>query len=157
MAIEEPIDQVQIARAAASGAYGEFARQLRLSAGGKGRDFFVPDGNPLDLIAHAQRFGDAIERITHQSIDTAHIGGFEDLDYSVGNIGHLKPPLCVAKKWRRKHYRICYCATEMILPQPIVDVHLPSGEAMMTMDRWQSAQAAQEFSMSGMIFPISIA
>jgi predicted signal transduction protein with EAL and GGDEF domain len=45
----------------------------------------------------------------------------------------------------------------MILPQPIVDVHPHQVMAMMTMDRWQSAKAAQEFSMSGMIFPISIA
>ncbi len=54
MAIKEPINQVQIAGATASGAYSEFARQLRLRAGGKRRDFFVPDGNPLDLLAHAQ-------------------------------------------------------------------------------------------------------
>src|SRR5258708_34018651 len=73
MAIKEPIDQVQVAGATASGADSEFARHLRLCAGGKRRDFFVPDGNPLDLAAHAQRFGDAVERIAHQSINSPHV------------------------------------------------------------------------------------
>jgi len=46
MAIKEPINQVQIAGATASGAYGDFARQLRLRAGGKRGDFFMSDGKP---------------------------------------------------------------------------------------------------------------
>src|SRR4029077_12416283 len=88
MAIKEAIDQMQIAGAAAPGAYSELARQLRLRAGGKRRDFLVPDGNPLDLLAHAQLLGDGIEGIPHQSINTAHAGSFERLNYSVRNIGH---------------------------------------------------------------------
>ena len=55
------------------------------------------------------------------------IGGFERLNYSVRDIGHLKPPLCVAEKWRRKHHRIHRCAVETILPQHIVDMHPPFG------------------------------
>jgi hypothetical protein len=93
MAIKEPIDQVQIAGATASGAHGKFTCQLRLRAGCKGRDFFVPDGNPFNLAAHAHRFGDAIERIPNQPINTLNFGGFQRLNYSIRNIGHLSSPI----------------------------------------------------------------
>jgi hypothetical protein len=97
MAIKEPIDQVQIAGSTASGTHSELAGQLRLRAGGKCRDLFMSDGNPVNLAAYAQRLGYAIERITHQSINAPHVGGFERLNYSVCNIGHLKSPLCVPR------------------------------------------------------------
>jgi hypothetical protein len=119
---------VQIAGAAASGAYSEIARELSLRAGGKRRDFFVPDGNPFDLAAHAHRLGDAVERIAHQPINAAHIRGFERLNYSICNIGHLNLPFCVAENWRRENCRDPCCAAETIVPQDIVDTHPPSGE-----------------------------
>ena len=74
VAIKEPIYQVQIAGAATSSAHREFTCQLSLCACGERRDFLVPDGNPLDLVADAQRLRDAVERSswlrsTHGSAD----------------------------------------------------------------------------------------
>ena len=49
MAIEQAVDEVQIARAATAGADRELAGQMRLGARGEGRHFLVADVNPLDL------------------------------------------------------------------------------------------------------------
>jgi hypothetical protein len=76
MAMKESINQVQIAGATTTGPHREFTCQLSLRAGGKSRDFFMSDGNPLDLVADAQRLGDAIERIAHQSVNALNIRSF---------------------------------------------------------------------------------
>ena len=55
VAIEEAVDEVQIARAAAAGADGELARQMRLGARRERGDLLVPDMNPLDLALPAKR------------------------------------------------------------------------------------------------------
>jgi len=49
MAIEEPVDEVEIARAAASGTDRERAGEVGLRPGGEGRDLLVPDMDPFDL------------------------------------------------------------------------------------------------------------
>lgn len=49
MAIEEPVDEVQVARSTASSADREIAGQMRLSASGESGDLFVPDMHPFDF------------------------------------------------------------------------------------------------------------
>ncbi len=49
MAIEQAVDEMQIARPAAAGADGELAGQMRLGAGREGGDLLVADVDPLDL------------------------------------------------------------------------------------------------------------
>jgi len=48
MTVIQPVDQVQIARAAASGADCELSRQVRLGAGREGCRFFMPHMDPVD-------------------------------------------------------------------------------------------------------------
>src|SRR5690242_4689220 len=63
MAIEEPVDEVEIARAAASGADGQGAGEVGLRPGGEGRDLLVPDMDPFDLALAAQRIGQPVEAV----------------------------------------------------------------------------------------------
>jgi len=48
MAVEQPVDEMQIARPAASRAYGELAGQVSFGPGGEGCGFLVPRVNPGD-------------------------------------------------------------------------------------------------------------
>ena len=69
VAVEQAIDEVQIARPAAARADGELAGQMRLGAGRERRDLLVPDMDPLDLALPAQRVGQAVEAIADDAID----------------------------------------------------------------------------------------
>src|SRR5208283_1442167 len=55
--IEQAVDQMQIARSAASGADGELTRQMRLGACRESGNFLVPDVDPLDLVLAPDRVG----------------------------------------------------------------------------------------------------
>jgi hypothetical protein len=75
VAIEEAIDQMQIAGAAASGADRKAAGEMRLSACRECRDFLVADVHPFDLALPTQRVGETVEAIADDSIDPLDIGG----------------------------------------------------------------------------------
>jgi len=60
VAVEQAVDEVQIAGAATASADGEFARQMRLGASRKGSDLLVPDVDPLDLALSSQSVGEGI-------------------------------------------------------------------------------------------------
>ena len=51
MAVEEPVDQMQVAGSATSGTDGQSTGQLRLRARRECRGLFVPDVDPVDLAA----------------------------------------------------------------------------------------------------------
>ena len=89
LAIEEAVDEVQIARAAAAGADGEVAGDMRVGAGGEGGDFFVAHVQPLHAPAAAHRVGEAIETVADDAVDALHAGRGENLDHLVGDgLGH---------------------------------------------------------------------
>jgi hypothetical protein len=67
--IEEAVDEVQVARPAASRADGELARQMRLGAGREGGDFLVSDVDPLDLSLASYGISQPIEAIAHDTVD----------------------------------------------------------------------------------------
>ena len=46
--IEKPVDQMQVARAAAPGAYRQLAREVRFGAGCKSGDLLMPNVDPFD-------------------------------------------------------------------------------------------------------------
>jgi hypothetical protein len=83
--IEEAIDEVQIARPAASRADGEPARQMRLGTGSEGGDFLVSDVDPLDLSLAPYGVSQPIEAITHDTVDALDPCGGEDLDELLSN------------------------------------------------------------------------
>src|SRR6202171_1265075 len=83
VAVEQTIDQVQVAWAATSGADREAACDMRIRAGRERGDFLVPDMQPLHAAVAPQRIGEAIEAVAHDSIDTLDTGGGEGFDHLV--------------------------------------------------------------------------
>jgi len=79
VAVEEAVDEVQVARPATARANSEFARQMRLGASRKGSDLLVPDMDPLDFALSSQSVGEAIETIADYAIDPLDARGREGL------------------------------------------------------------------------------
>ena len=69
MAIEQAVDEMEVAWSATSGADGDFSGQMGFRAGGEGRDLFMPDVNPLDLSLAANRIGEAVQAVTDNAVD----------------------------------------------------------------------------------------
>jgi hypothetical protein len=85
VAVEQTIDEVQVARTTTSGADRETARDMRVPAGGERGDFLVPDMQPLHAAMAAQCIGEAIEAVAYDSIDSLDTGGGEGFDHLVCN------------------------------------------------------------------------
>lgn len=79
MAIKEPIDEVQIARATTPRTHREITRQMRLSARRERRDFLVPDMNPVNLALPSYRVGKTVKAISNDSVDPLDRRGSKDL------------------------------------------------------------------------------
>src|SRR5271169_1481498 len=60
VAIEQTIDEVQVAGPAAASANGEFAGKLRFGAGRESGDFLVAHMHPFDLTLSTQRVSQAV-------------------------------------------------------------------------------------------------
>ena len=69
VAIEQAVDQMQIAGSAAPGADRELARQMRFGARCKSGDLLMPDMNPLDFGLPAERVGQAVQAVADDAID----------------------------------------------------------------------------------------
>src|ERR1700735_2291212 len=74
MAVEQSVDQMQIARSAAAGAHREIAGQMRFGARREGGHLFVPDVPPLDVSAAAYDVGQAVEAIADDAEYALHSG-----------------------------------------------------------------------------------
>ena len=74
VAIEKSVDQMQIARPAASGTHRQFACQMRLGPGGECGDLFMPHMEPLDLGLPAQRIRQPIQAVADDAIDAPNPG-----------------------------------------------------------------------------------
>ena len=61
VAVVEPVDQVQVARAAAAGADGETPSEVRLGASGEGRSLLVSHVDPSELVLSPDGVGDPVE------------------------------------------------------------------------------------------------
>jgi hypothetical protein len=61
VAVVEPVDQVEVARAAAAGADGETPGEVRLGSRGEGRSLFVPRVDPSELVLSPDGVGDPVE------------------------------------------------------------------------------------------------
>ena len=69
MAVEETVDEMQIAGPAAAGADREIAGEMGFAGGGKRRDLLVPDVDPFDLALLAQRVGQPIETVADDAVN----------------------------------------------------------------------------------------
>ena len=93
VAIKKPVDQMQIARAAATRAYRELTGQVRFGAGGEGAGLLVAHMNPLDLALSADRIGEAVEAVADDAVDAFDAGRGEGLDELIGyRSWHFCPP-----------------------------------------------------------------
>src|SRR5437016_12524300 len=72
MAIVEAVDQMEIARAAASGTHRQLFCQLCFRAGSERRCFFVSDRYPFQIFPRTNGIGKAVESITDQSVHSLH-------------------------------------------------------------------------------------
>jgi hypothetical protein len=82
MTVEQSIDEVKIARTAASGADGERARELRVCAGRESGNLLMADMDPVDLALAPDRVGDAVEAVANDTVDTLHAGSCQGLGES---------------------------------------------------------------------------
>jgi hypothetical protein len=85
VAIEQSVDQVQIAGTTTAGADGEGTGEVGFGACGEGRDLLVPDVHPLDLALAAERIGQTVQAVADDAVDALDAGcreGFGEL------IGH---------------------------------------------------------------------
>ena len=78
MTIEQAVDEVEVAGRAAARADGEFTCRMRFGARREGRDFLVPDMNPLDLALPAKRVGQAVQAIANNAINPLDANRGED-------------------------------------------------------------------------------
>src|SRR5262245_20633761 len=78
VAVEQAVDEMQIARSAAAGADRELTREMGLATGGKRRDLLVPDMNPFDLALAAERVGQPIETVANDAVDPFDSGRDEN-------------------------------------------------------------------------------
>src|SRR5277367_5716937 len=79
MAVEQPVDEVQIAGPAAASTNGEFTGQVRFGTSRKGSDLLMADVNPLDLALSSHRVGESVEAITDNAIDPFNARCRQDL------------------------------------------------------------------------------
>ena len=115
MAVEQAVDQVQVAGPAAAGADGELAGHLRLGAGGERGHLLVAHMHPADP-GRSQSLGEAVERIPHDAPDPFDAGGLERLCQLISDAprhdpSSLCPSNCSQTEWQIFEFasRIKYC------------------------------------------------
>ena len=93
VAVEQPVDKVEIARSAASGAHGQRSSEMRLGASREGRHLLVAHMQPLDLASPPDRIGDADQAVADDAIDALDAGRGQDVGELIGNRSHDDSPL----------------------------------------------------------------
>jgi hypothetical protein len=79
LAIVKAIDQMQVSGSAASGAYSQFAGEMRLRPRRERACLLVAHADPLDILAGANRIRDAIERIAGDAVNALNARSHENV------------------------------------------------------------------------------
>ena len=85
MAVEQTVDEMEVAGAAAAGADSKIAGQLRLRAGGESSRLLVARMDPVDRAIGAQGVGDPIEGIAGDAVNSANPGGLQSFDQKISD------------------------------------------------------------------------
>ncbi len=93
MAIKKAVDEMQISRAAASGAHGERACQMRFGTGGEGGDLLVADMQPCDPVLFANGVSQSVQAVSDNAIHPLHPDRGEKFGELFGDGGHDLTPL----------------------------------------------------------------
>ena len=72
--VKKPVDEVQIARPAASRADRERLAEMRVSARCEGRNFLVTDVHLFDLSLLANGVGQPVQAVSDDTVDALHTG-----------------------------------------------------------------------------------
>jgi hypothetical protein len=86
MSVEQPVDEVEIAWTARTGAYRELACDLRFTCGCECSYLLMPNMNPVDLLSFAQRFGQTVQAVTDHAENALYPGLNEGFRDEVGDI-----------------------------------------------------------------------
>jgi hypothetical protein len=110
LTIMESIDEMEIARPAASCTDRKFARNLRFAPGCEGGDLFVPNHHPVDAVVSSDGVGKSVERVTSDSVDTLYSSSQECLDDYIGDLDQylLSEHLSLDAILRSNGYTIAY-------------------------------------------------
>ncbi len=92
MAVEQTIDEVEIAGAAAPGANGERAGEMRFSARCESGNLLVPDMDPFDLVLPADRIGDPVQAVANDAIDALDASRCQGVGELICNRNHNDQP-----------------------------------------------------------------
>ena len=110
--IEQAVDEMQIAGAARARAHRKLAGDLRFAGGGEGRDLLMPDVDPVDRLALAQRVGEAVQAVADHAEDALDAGLGQRLCDEVCDIVDLhvgmilsQRPVNTAARFSRKALR----------------------------------------------------
>src|ERR1700735_1969175 len=79
LAIVKAIDQMHVSWPAASGAYSQFAGEMRLCARRERGCLLMAHANPLDVLAGANRVRDAVERIAWDAVNSLNARSQQDV------------------------------------------------------------------------------
>ena len=88
MAIEQPVDEMEIPGTATSSADGESAGELRFGARRKSGYFLMPDMDPFDLALLANRVGNSVQPVANDAVDALDAGRGERLRELFCNCAH---------------------------------------------------------------------
>jgi hypothetical protein len=80
MAVVQSVDQVHVPRTAASGAYCQCARHVRFRPSGERSRFLVAHADPFNVLAFANLFQQAIERIANHTVNPFYSSCDQRLD-----------------------------------------------------------------------------
>ncbi len=86
--VEQPVDEVQIARSARPGHDGERAVQLRIGTRRECRRLLVPHVQPADAAVSPERVGEGVERVARQPPDPIDSSPLESVDEEIRNVRH---------------------------------------------------------------------
>jgi hypothetical protein len=93
VAVEQAINEVQIAGPAAAGTHGKFAGQMCLGARRKGGDFLDPDMHPFDLPLPPNGVGQAIQAVADDAVGPLNADCGEGFHKLISNgFCHLRLP-----------------------------------------------------------------
>jgi hypothetical protein len=85
--VEQAVDQVQVARPAAAGAYRQFPGQRRLGGRREPRGLLVPDMLPGDLAVAAQRVGEPVQGVPRDPVHPPYAGCLQRRHHHVSHRG----------------------------------------------------------------------
>src|ERR1700754_92753 len=91
MAVEQAVDEMEVAGAAASGADGDTSREVRFGSRREGGDLFVADVNPLDLALTADGIRQAVEAVAYDAVNPCDACRRQDIGELVRNHHDLDP------------------------------------------------------------------